>query len=67
MQKNISKVPYFNRPSSRIEDMTEEQLQFYHSWLQKVKQGIYLEIEGNLGYIFIYLYSIVEIDSKDSV
>jgi hypothetical protein len=64
MKSGNSKVPFFNGYFPALEQMSQEQVESYNIWLEEMQKGNYLEIEGNLGYVFVYLYSIVEIDKE---
>jgi hypothetical protein len=64
MQNKNFEVPYFNGYFPSYDKMSQEQLEFYAVWQQEMQKGNFLEIEGNLGYIFLYLYGIVETDNE---
>lgn len=63
-EKNFN-IPFFNNYFSSYESMSQEQLEFYNMWLREQQKGNFLDVEGNLGYIFLYLYSIVETNDQN--
>ena len=50
-------------------NFTIEQKEFYNKWLIEFNQGNYIDIEGNLSYIFSYMYDIINqfIKNKDII
>jgi len=56
-------VPYWNTFSPSLESCTTEQREIYHLWSTDIKNGIYRDVEGNLAYIFVYLYDVL--NTKD--
>jgi len=63
--KPIIIVPDWNEYYPNLENATDEQRKFYYNWLSNLGRNNYLDIQGNLSYIFIYLYSIVNQFIKD--
>lgn len=63
----ISKVPEWNGYYPSLDSANEQQKTFYKKWESKFEKGNYLDIEGNLSYIFVFLYSVIEkfIKNKD--
>ncbi len=65
MDSNEFIVPFFSSFSPQISGMSNEQMEFYNLWLQKAQNGIYIDINGQITYIFLYLYSLIENNYKD--
>lgn len=68
--KNKSKerhVPEWDGYYPSLDSATPEQKEFYAKWLFELNRGNYLDIEGNLSYIFVFLYDIINnfIKNKD--
>lgn len=65
--KNESKVPEWNTYYPSWEAANPEQKAFYEKWFSELNKGNFLDIEGNLSYVFVLLYSAIEqyIKSKD--
>jgi transcription initiation factor TFIIIB Brf1 subunit/transcription initiation factor TFIIB len=58
-------VPYWIEYYPSLKNATDEQKQFYEHWLKEFEKGNYIDIEGNITYVFLYLYSIIERFTKD--
>lgn len=52
-------VPIWNDYYPALENANKEQIIFYNLWLNNFRNNIYLDIEDNLSYIFVYLYSLI--------
>ena len=65
MQKNNTDVPYFNSYNPSLDTMQQEQLEFYDTWVNEIEQGNYLDIKGNLGYIYVYISRIFNISEEN--
>jgi HEAT repeat protein len=70
--KNKSKeryVPEWDGYYPSLDSATPEQKEFYNKWLLELNRGNYLDIEGNLSYIFVFLYDVINnfIKNKDIV
>ncbi len=53
-------VPEWNTYNPNLQSATKEQTDFYFKFISELKKGNYLDVEGNLSYIFRYLYLILE-------
>ena len=53
-------VPEWDGYYPSLESATSEQKEFYEKWLFELNNGNYLDIEGNLSYIFVFLYDVIE-------
>ena len=42
-----------------IDSLNDEQKAFYKKWLKNFNKNNFLDVEGNLGYIFAFLYSVI--------
>ena len=62
-------VPEWNGYYPNLDSATKEQKEFYNKWLIEFNQGNYIDIEGNLSYIFSYMYNIINqfIKNKDII
>lgn len=56
---NTEVIPEWNSYYPTLSQATTEQKQFYEYWLTEFKKGNCLDIQGNLSYVFVYLYSII--------
>lgn len=70
--ENIRKerlVPEWNEYYPSLDSATNEQKEFYEKWLNEFKRGNYIDIEGNLSYVFVFLYEVINqfIENKDIV
>lgn len=65
--KNEFKVPEWNTYYPSWEAANSEQKAFYEKLVSELNKGNFLDIEGNLSYLFVFLYSAIEhyIESKD--
>src|SRR5271157_2295739 len=52
-------VPEFDGYFPSVGDMDSEQLSFYKKLESRLNRGEYLDIEGNMGYVFVYLYKLL--------
>jgi len=50
-----------------LSQATTEQQRFYEFWKDNFERGAAVDVDGNLSYIFIYIYSVIErfLDDKD--
>jgi len=64
MKKNIE-VPEWNEYYPDLNNCSQKQKKFYKLWLSEKENGTYLDIDGNLSYIFYYLYSVIFKFEKD--
>jgi HEAT repeat protein len=53
------KVPEWNMYNPRLEYANDSQKKFYRKWLLNLNKGKFLDIEGNLSYVFNYLYGVI--------
>ena len=56
------KIPFFQKAMPYVPFMTKEQLNYYYYWEQEFEKGNIIDIEGNLSYIFVYLYSVATVE-----
>src|SRR6266705_4411460 len=52
-------VPEFRGYYPSEEDMGNEQLCFYKALEEALNQGKHLDVQGNIGYVFVYLYKLL--------
>lgn len=57
--KKVENVPIWDQEFADIESANTEQIQFYNYWAENLEKDIYLDLNGNLSYIFVYLYSAI--------
>ena len=50
------KVPEWNITGADLNSAPLKQREFYEKWLHEFNRGNYIDIEGNLSYIFGHLY-----------
>lgn len=67
MTSSELKVPFFNTYYPRQSNMTQDQLEFYSYWCYEMKRKNYIDVKGNLGYLFIYLYSLFIVEDCDEI
>lgn len=67
MQNKNLKAPFFNEYFPRYNNMSQEQLEFYNIWLEEMQKGTFLDIQGSLGYVFVYMYSLSTSDDYDKI
>jgi len=53
-------IPVFNTYFPSIEDMTDEQRDFYNRWLRAWQNGEAVCVDGQISYLFCYLYTVLE-------
>lgn len=58
--KIFKEVPKWNVYFPSLSKATPEQRKFYNYWLKQLKKGNFLDIKGNLSYVFVYLYSVID-------
>ena len=51
----IKEVPVFQNSYSRLQDMSPQQRSFYNHLRNKLNKGICVNIEGNVGYLYVYI------------
>lgn len=54
------RVPEWNTYYPSLSEATTAQREFYGSWKKHLEAGDFLDIKGNLSYIFIYLYGVLQ-------
>lgn len=57
--KTFKEVPTWNAYYPDLREATSEQREFYSYWLHRFENEDFVDIKGNLSYVFVYLYSIV--------
>jgi hypothetical protein len=60
LKKYNRKVPEFEQYYPTMDDMDESQRQFYECWLVEWRKGKALDVEGNITYLFCYLYTVLD-------
>ena len=58
-QKLQSKVPEWMEYYPNLDEATPEQIKFYHYWKDNLADDNFLDLEGNITYVFVYLYSVI--------
>ena len=67
MQNKNLKAPFFNEYFPRYNNMSQEQLEFYNIWREEMQKGNFLDIQGSIGYVFVYMYSLSTSDDYDEI
>ena len=49
-------TPYFNMYNPSKQHLNKDQLAFYKNLKKKLEKGDHINIEGNISYVFLYLY-----------
>lgn len=57
--KASKRVPEWNTYYPDISFATKLQRSFYDYWLGNLEKELYIDVEGNLSYLFVYLYGVV--------
>ncbi len=52
-------VPQFKQYFPSLESMDEEQLLFYNEVERKLSNGTYIDVEGNISYVFVFIYKLL--------
>ena len=52
-------VPKFNRYYPSQDDMDRHQLSFYKMVESNLNRGSYIDVDGNIGYVFVFLYKLI--------
>ncbi len=58
--KKFREVPDWNTYYPSLSEAIGEQRDFYNYWLHQFERGDFVDIKGNLSYVFVYLYSIIQ-------
>ena len=53
------RVPPFEQYFPSKENMEPEQLRFYNRWTQQWRKGKALDVEGNISYLFCFVYQVL--------
>ena len=53
-------VPRFERYYPSLGDLNTKQRRFYDGFERRIADGEFVDVEGNIGYVFIYLYGLLE-------
>ncbi len=56
----FGEVPEWNTDYPSLSEATPEQKKFYNLWLKQFEKGAFIDIKGNISYVFVYLYSVIE-------
>lgn len=67
IKENMSAVPKFKQYYASMRDMNSQQKQFYKSWLKAWQKGQPIDVEGQVSYLFCYVYSILEKSAKNEL
>ncbi|KXA99626.1 hypothetical protein AKJ40_02715 [candidate division MSBL1 archaeon SCGC-AAA259M10] len=57
--EKYSNVPEFETHFPSISDMSKEQESFYKHWLRRWKENDPIDVEGNISYLFVYVYDVL--------
>src|SRR4030042_1084162 len=60
-------VPVFNTYFPSVEAMTDEQRDFYTHWLRAWQNGEAVCVDGQISYLFCYLYTVLERHPRDVI
>lgn len=52
-------VPVFKQYFPSFDDMDQSQKKFYNELERKLSKGFYVDIEGNVSYVFVYIYKLL--------
>jgi len=55
----MSSVPVFKQYYASVSDMNSQQRQFYDYWLKAWQEGKPINVEGQVSYLFCYVYSVL--------
>lgn len=58
--KFSNEVPPWDEYYPDIEQATPKQRKFYFFWKDELSKGNFIDVEGNITYIFVYLYSVIQ-------
>ena len=60
-------VPEWNDYFPNLEAANEEQKTFYKKWIKELNNNNFLDIDGNLSYVYVFLYTLIEnfIENRD--
>lgn len=58
--KNSHRVPEWVEYYPSLSNATNKQKNFYKYWLNEFERGCFIDIEGNLSYIYVYIYTIID-------
>ena len=71
MMPNLSKfgmpVPPFRQYYASEEDMDSEQQRFFTRWLEQWTKDRPLDVEGNISYLFVFVYKVLALPPADAV
>ncbi len=54
------KIPEWTDYYPRLSLATAKQRKFYKYWLSEFAKGSFIDIDGNLSYVYVYIYSVIE-------
>src|SRR5512133_3212225 len=57
-------VPIYNEYFPSEESMDSKQRAYYHIVKMKLQKGEYVEVEGNIAYVFVYIYELLSMWEK---
>ena len=60
-------VPVFNTYFPSVEIMSNEQQDFYTHWLRAWQKGKIVYVDGQISYLFCYLYTVLERHPRDVI
>lgn len=67
MVGNNIEVPFYFTYYPSLEDMNNDQKQYYSKWKDAFSKDKYLDVNGNISYIFVYMYEVVSLDNIDLI
>ena len=60
-------VPYFKQYFASENDMNRDQLRFYKLWHDNWKKGNLISVNGNISYLFCYVYKVITLPSEKAI
>lgn len=63
--RTSEKVPVWFESCPSLRNATCRQREFYEYWVTELRKDNFVDVDGNLTYIFVYLYSVIEDFIKD--
>lgn len=63
----MNNVPAFKQYFASEDTMTPEQRQFYATWLKSWKKDQPLDVQGNISYLFCYVYDVLSRSPKQAI
>jgi hypothetical protein len=67
MRLNELPIPEFKKYFPSVADMDREQRAFYEEWLAEWQKGNPVRVDGNVSYLYCYLYTVLSRQPKDII